>query len=173
MLPEREWSRAFLLQAKSDWAMYLHLCAQTDVPRCHILHYLQMATEKLAKTYLYDPAQGRKVHRAFALYFQMLRKEGHLKSRVQATMRRMDDKQYAAFLRDLRGLAESTEKLAPAEAGDGPNPEYPWEMRSPSGDMFVESPVNYLFPIFDITKMGKMDALVEKCIKVAEDEYGN
>jgi len=44
------WSEAFLAQAKSDWQIYEHL-EKTSFSKCHALHYLQMATEKLAKAY--------------------------------------------------------------------------------------------------------------------------
>ena len=50
--PSREaLSSAFHTQARSDWAVYLHLAALPEHPRCHALHYLQMATEKLGKAY--------------------------------------------------------------------------------------------------------------------------
>jgi hypothetical protein len=42
---------AFYRQAQSDWDVYLRLTQMLDVPRCHELHYLQMACEKLAKAY--------------------------------------------------------------------------------------------------------------------------
>jgi len=45
------WSKVFLEQASSDWQVYEHLKG-THFPNCHALHYLQMATEKLAKAYL-------------------------------------------------------------------------------------------------------------------------
>jgi hypothetical protein len=44
------WSDAFLTQARSDWQVFEHLY-DSDFPECHALHYLQMATEKLAKAY--------------------------------------------------------------------------------------------------------------------------
>jgi hypothetical protein len=42
---------AFYAQARSDWELYQRLTTMPDVPRCHQLHYLQMACEKLAKAY--------------------------------------------------------------------------------------------------------------------------
>lgn len=89
----------------------------------------------------------------------------------------MSERQYTEYLRDLRGLVVSIERLAPAVAGDGPNPEYPWEMRAPGGNMVVQSPASYLFPDFDgsnadvIAKLGKMRALLEKCMAVENDEF--
>jgi hypothetical protein len=51
--PRRRWADAFLRQARSDLAVY-HLLSgrsERDIPRCHALHYLQMACEKIAKAY--------------------------------------------------------------------------------------------------------------------------
>lgn len=44
---------AFVTQGRSDWDLYKHLSALTkpSFPQCHALHYLQMATEKIAKAY--------------------------------------------------------------------------------------------------------------------------
>jgi hypothetical protein len=50
--------QGFILQARSDFAIFRHLLDQprASVPECHALHYLQMASEKLAKAIL--DAQG-------------------------------------------------------------------------------------------------------------------
>jgi hypothetical protein len=42
---------AFYRQAWSDWQAYKLLAEADGLPRCHALHYLQMACEKLAKAY--------------------------------------------------------------------------------------------------------------------------
>jgi len=47
----QQWE-AFRAQAASDFGVFLMLGEQPDVPGCHRLHYLQMATEKLAKAVL-------------------------------------------------------------------------------------------------------------------------
>jgi hypothetical protein len=46
-------SVAFATQGRSDWAVYKYLSAlsKPSFPQCHTLHYLQMATEKIAKAY--------------------------------------------------------------------------------------------------------------------------
>jgi hypothetical protein len=44
------WRDAFLKQAHSDYSVYKKL-NELRLPLCHKLHYLQMATEKLAKAY--------------------------------------------------------------------------------------------------------------------------
>ncbi len=48
-------AEAFAAQARSDWRVYRHLARLrlqsqgSSFPKCHDLHYLQMATEKIAK----------------------------------------------------------------------------------------------------------------------------
>jgi hypothetical protein len=48
MIDLRTWQLAFLRQARSDWETYQRIDDPTW-PTCHRLHFLQMATEKLAK----------------------------------------------------------------------------------------------------------------------------
>ncbi len=47
----KDFARAFITQARSDWNIYQLLAAQDGVATCHRLHYLQMTCEKLAKAY--------------------------------------------------------------------------------------------------------------------------
>lgn len=51
--------------------------------------------------------------------------------------------QLRAEFKQLLPLAYEIERLAPALAQDGPNPEYPWFDKS--GQVFA--PVDYLFPL--------------------------
>lgn len=44
--------RVWWVQAKSDHEMFV-VCRSNGLPRCHSLHFLQMATEKLAKAYFW------------------------------------------------------------------------------------------------------------------------
>jgi hypothetical protein len=41
----------FYEQAWSDWQAYEALTRVSELPRCHALHYLQMACQKLGKAY--------------------------------------------------------------------------------------------------------------------------
>ena len=135
------WSEAFLAQAESDWQIYEHL-EKTAFSKCHTLHYLQMATEKLAKAYLLkgrtDIKFVRSTHQALTRYFQDLSRN----RRLQGVMG-MTAKQLRMHVQQLLPLANEIEKLAPALAGDGPNPEYPWE--APKGVFNV--PVTYEFTV--------------------------
>ena len=46
----KDWAIAYASQARSDWELYETLQERGE-PRCHQLHYLQMASEKIAKAY--------------------------------------------------------------------------------------------------------------------------
>ncbi len=49
----RAFADAFAAQGRSDWRVYQYLAPlqAPSFPACHALHYLQMATEKIAKAY--------------------------------------------------------------------------------------------------------------------------
>ena len=47
------WREGYLQQAESEFSLYRGL-NRGNRPICHQLHYLQMATGKLAKSYLYE-----------------------------------------------------------------------------------------------------------------------
>jgi HEPN domain-containing protein len=135
------WSEVFLTQAKSDWQVFEHL-EDTDFPKCHALHYLQMATEKLAKAYLLigqtDIDVVRSSHQALTRYLQALSRNKRL-----STALGMTTKQLRTHVKRLLPLAFEIEKLAPALAKDGSNPEYPWE--APKGMFHV--PAAHQFPV--------------------------
>lgn len=64
-----DWRKPFGAQAHSDYKTYEILRKTLGVERCHQLHYLQMATEKLAKTFLTRPFSPPKLtHTTFAKF---------------------------------------------------------------------------------------------------------
>jgi len=119
------WSEVFLIQAKSDWQVYEHL-EKTPLPHCHALHYLQMATEKLAKSYLLagrsDIKTVRASHHGLTRFLQLVWRNKGLQEEMGMTAKKL-----VAHIQQLLPLAYTIESLAPAIAGNGPNPEYPWE----------------------------------------------
>ena len=46
-----EHQRLFLVQARADLVVFELLSKEPDLPACHSLHYLQMATELLGKAH--------------------------------------------------------------------------------------------------------------------------
>ena len=68
-----ERQRLYLVQARSDWALYEFLKTQ---PICHRLHYLQMCTEKLAKAFFWrSTGAGNLNHTAFVKFLRALKSQ--------------------------------------------------------------------------------------------------
>lgn len=127
---------AFLRQAESDLCMYDLLVARdrTEVPECHPLHYLQMASEKLAKAYLFRMEPGAKLHdhRTFTVL------HGYLKRPEVAELLGYDDADFDVFRawwERARDLFESIEQTCPSgyprtwpkdKRSQWRNVEYPW-----------------------------------------------
>lgn len=134
-----DWKTDYLLQARSDYDLYQRMERLGDVPLCHRLHYLQMATEKLAKGFL-TPA-GDTPHEYTHKAFPRLVREASAMPRVRARLGKTG--QYAAyrrFLQSVEPLAEVLQNLSP-EGDDHPNPEYTWR----DGTGQVRSPLLYPF----------------------------
>ena len=123
-MPAKNWSEAFMDQAKSDFSV-MEMLNKSNLPDCHWFHYLQMATEKLGKAMLStsDPGLPPKfTHIALVRSLQLLKAN----PRVRADMN-MGGRPFAAYIDSLLGLAAWIERLAPSAAGQGgANPEYPW-----------------------------------------------
>ncbi len=153
----KEWSRAFARQALSD----LDARELLDVPtlsRCHSLHFLQMAAEKVCKAYLH--ATGNTVKQSHSV----VRKHLPSIARDLSAERAMS----GSRLKALKHLAVEIDLLAPALRGEGTrqdNVEYPWE----STDGIVIAPIDFAFsPIED----NQIRALV-KLLRLAASKYSS
>ena len=62
-----DWRSAYFTQAEADYTLFRKLAKQEEVPLCQKLHFLQMATEKMAKGFLTPPGRGqyKNTHNAF------------------------------------------------------------------------------------------------------------
>lgn len=159
-----DWRAAFLLQARSDYAVLrLLLDAARNDPTllCQCLHYLQMTTEKLAKGFLTEPGGPRPptVHRAFTRFVQTSRGNDRLRRGCGSTSAR----QFTAYLNSLLPLASAIEDLAPSGDRDRPNPEYQWEENGA-----VTAPAEFVFVGLDFKnpKMIKMLQFIENCFRI-------
>ena len=157
----RDWRSAFLDQARSDYRMLKLLLAREDVPPCQRLHYLPMATEKLAKGLLTPagaPPPG-KSHNAFSRFVIIAKGRADIRDACGFKKR----EQFVAYLNKLEPYAKQVEDLSP-EGDDHPNPEYPW-----SGKLGVVSPVEYGFADLDLQspRMIKLLKFVEDCFSIA------
>jgi len=127
------WHDAFLEQARSDWRAY-EAIQNLSLDECHVLHYLQMATEKLGKAMLLaeedDIKKVRTSHKAFIRFLHVSARHPIVQEHLQ-----MSAQQMRMYIKSLLPLAQEIEKLAPALAQDGPNAEYPW--MDPSGSIHI------------------------------------
>jgi hypothetical protein len=139
-----EHQRLFLLQARSDFDVFELLrehCRKGDFPACHALHYLQMATELLGKAHAWKRGPPRQTHRAFVRFLRGLATNGEAQKRLGFEGR---NERWEQSIRKSVPLAEYVEDLAPALAGNGPNPEYPWPPAAPTS-----APADHPFVLWD------------------------
>ena len=158
-----------MAQARSDWAVLKRLSGKVET--CHTLHYLQMATEKLAKALLTSPCgadPAPPTHVIFVRMLQVLKARPEIRVRLGYGDAAQAFRKYIDSLLDYAGRIE---RLAPDQAGfDHPNPEYPW-LDKPKRQ--VLAPCEYSFDQFyprdkkTITKMAKIDMLVGELLKLS------
>jgi hypothetical protein len=67
-----EHQRLFLVQARTDLVVFELLLRQAELPACHALHYLQMATELLGKAHAWKHSPQVTTHRAFVGFLRSL-----------------------------------------------------------------------------------------------------
>ena len=138
-------------QAKSDHDVFVLLRSQ-GIAECHSLHYLQMVTEKLAKAYFWRSSSA--APRSHAGFVQFLRFLGHIRPNDRDriadlfSFNRFSD--FQNWIRAVLPIAYDLERLAPALANDGPNPEYPWPHAEPQ-----TAPVNHTFAVWTSLKSGQ------------------
>lgn len=155
------WKEGYLQQAKSDYETYRILTAN-KVKICHRLHYLQMASEKLAKSFMCRGSQRptRLTHYVLVRFLQTTKKQPGIS-------RLMNDNQsvYCSYIDGLLEIAKRVEDLAPS-GGDfcKLNPEYPWE------DAFgvVQIPAKYDFHEFRPTDLVKLQTLIDNLFRIAD-----
>jgi hypothetical protein len=148
---------AFLRQARSDFEVFQLLSEQdgSRVPECHPLHYLQMATEKLAKAAFI--ALGVQVGYRFS-HVAFSHIPDHLCRRdVAHALGWQDFRAYQRFLARTAGLFRAIDELSPGVgpqqpgggSSEGPNAEYPWIARDESGEMTWHAPADQRFDLLD------------------------
>jgi hypothetical protein len=142
-----EHQRLFLAQARTDFAVFEWFRKAPNLPACHALHYLQMATEMLGKAHAWKHGKPKKTHRAFARFLRSLSTNRQAQAQFGYQGR---TENWRHMIRKSVPLAEGVEDLAPSLARDGPNPEYPW----PDADPQV-APAEFTFAIWqDLQQTG-------------------
>jgi hypothetical protein len=120
--------RLFLVQARTDYRVFEMLRKDPELPACHALHYLQMATEMLGKAHSWKHGPPAQTHRAFVNFLRAL--STNRQAQKQMGYGRQNEN-WAHIIRKSVPLAERIEDLAPALSPDAPNPEYPWPRAAP------------------------------------------
>ena len=160
----KEEQRLFLVQAKSAYAVYRVLKDHKSLHHCHALHYLQMATELLGKAYAWKNGPIGKSHKALVSFLRSL--SSNTKAQKQLGYEGQNEN-WTHTIRKITPIAESLQKMAPALANEGPNPEYPWPTDAPTA-----TPVEYVFPIWEeLTEEffgRRLIALIHSLFDVAE-----
>lgn len=158
------WKDGFLRQAESDYEVYRAL-GQSKAALCHRLHYLQMASEKLAKSFLCHGTQrpSKKTHYVLVRFLKLTK----LQSRVARLLNYDSNNHlsYCAYIDSLLAVASRVEDLAPAGGSfDKMNPEYPWE----AAPGIVQAPVEYAFSEFSPTDLAKLQTLISNLFRIAD-----
>ena len=155
----QDWRTGYFRQARSDYET-LQLLEEASAPFCQRLHYLQMATEKLAKGFATEPGgpSQPKVHRGYVQFLQQIKRRSELQFLCQCSAR-----QITPYIDGLLPYARLVEDLAPANANNGPNPEYPWQDQSG-----VMAPADYAFSNLEFNVRGMLNMLkfLERCFQI-------
>lgn len=165
--PDRDaWACGYAKQSQSDFAIYQLLESQ-GVQKCHRLHFLQMACEKIAKAYRFrDTATSEEKlnteHVAFSQFMGSYLASDHMKKRY-----RIHAKELPKIMKHARSLARAIEKLAPAvdRERSPANAEYPWQ----AGDQIV-IPCEYNFPDLELLTSPQGRSFL-KMVKTAIDDF--
>lgn len=121
-------------QAKSDHAVFVLLRGE-GVHECHVLHYLQMAAEKISKAYLWRSGTAPpRSHVGLMPFLQALLSRGLGRKERQRIAEIFDyarPQHMAAWVKQVSPLAHELQNLTPDLSNNGPNTEYPWPHENP------------------------------------------
>jgi len=165
------WAEAFILQARSDYAIFKSLGSSPDTPECHRLHYLQMATEKLAKYHACLGTTGapKKTHSALVSLLRQLPNMPQIRHSMGYSS---NPATFTTYIKSLLPVATVIEELAPV-GGDlhRLNAEYPWV----DGGGNLRCPHTYTYP--ELRRMQpqylKFLKLMDRLFLDAESKSGN
>lgn len=161
-----DWRDAFIAQARSDFQVADQLSRRGDVPVCHVIHYLQMTLEKLAKGMSSRPGSAAPPphsHHGAARFVRQMMKKGPLSKDFHRGLG-MGDAQRRAYLEGLLPSIQLIEDMAPAVANRrdaGVNAEYPW----PVAGGVVVAPVQHDFASIPSTKLRKVRQLLRVLLR--------
>lgn len=135
-----EHQRLFLAQARADFVVFRLLQARAELPTCHALHYLQMATELLGKAHAWRQAPQPMTHVAFVPFLRSLLSNRRAQKELGFEKR---NEPWKRLIQASVPLGKRVEDLAPTLAVDRPNPEYPWARLDPAN-----APAEFTFEVW-------------------------
>lgn len=159
------WRQAYLRQAVADFTLYQELTRDRR-PLCHRLHYLQMATEKMAKFQLTKVSGGphRPTHVVLVAFLKLIKGRPEIR-RKMGYPEKGNAAAYWAYIDSLLPTAEKIQALAPVGGNfKKVNAEYPWE---DSDSDRVIAPIDHGFPEFDRHELLKFQTFMENFIRIS------
>lgn len=160
---DQDWAKAYATQALSDLDAREKL-ARSGAHKCHRLHFLQMAAEKVCKAYLTASNGHSNVRKSHAYVAKNL----PLIARVVYSS--VGNRMAAWEISQIKDLAHEIQLLAPA-CDDGDvrldNSEYPWQDRV--GNILV--PSEYSFPNIDDSSQNRTIVKLIRLIRTASESY--
>ena len=154
------WQAGYLRQAESDYKVFSDL---KTAALCHRLHYLQMASEKLAKSFLCHGSLKpyKKTHYALVRFLKSSKRTTNVSRLLGYTNNHLA---YCSYVDSILEAAKRVEDLAPVGGDyDKLNPEYPWKDSSGA----IQVPVDYPFAEFSRTDLVRMQTLVSDLFRIA------
>jgi len=150
---ERQMELALARQAQSELEVFDLLVKQPRIPACHPLHALQMALEKLSKSFLWDESMRQRrpagletshavVKKALPRIFLQMAAESGFRPPTVA-------------IAQVHDFARRIDELHPSvnPGGCPQNCKYPWEEPSSGSGTRVMAPVDFHFTIGDEVSM--------------------
>jgi hypothetical protein len=169
---------AFLKQAASDYAVFRMLLDldRDIVPACHPLHYLQMATEKLAKAAMI--ALGQPIERLTHIAFSQI-PYALARTDIANRLGWKNGKAFRQFLKKSSPIFRKIDELNPSVgaqraasmARQQPNVEYPWLVRDAAGDLSWQAPVVHEWPLIEQLRSGQ-GAQVLRFVEILLGRFG-
>ena len=156
---DQAWARAFARQALSDLDARELL---TDAAKCHRVHYLQMAAEKVCKASVILENGRAAIGNSHAVI------ERYLPAIARAYLRQRSKSSRNLQVRRIRQLAREIELLSPAlgrNEGRLDNCEYPWQ----DFRLGIQTPCLHSFPNLD--DRDKACVIVLKLLRTAAESY--
>jgi len=157
------WSEAFYAQSQSDFRVFQKLMREKgsgDGAFCHCLHFLQMATEKLAKSFmcLGQTNAPKPTHSAQVKFLQTIATHMSSRNRFKAfTNRDLSD-----FVRVNLPFAQAIQDLAPTSDMARLNAEYPWRTLANE----IQCPCLFAYPQFNRTSLMMFANFIEHLLVI-------